>query len=455
MNARWRISLLLADSVVFILSFALALWLRTISDLLIFKVTVRFVPTEALGFFLAILLIFTLVLNYSFGLYDASLRYSSSKGMVRHGAIFLILFGVVTATFYLTNPYQIPRSVVVLFLLGNFLGHWTVRILLFFFFFSEKLPRILVIGENDFSKRLLREMRRGSSFRCRVVGVLTEKKGAIHNRRHYIFPVLGTWKDILPVLKREEPDVVFIALPDLETKARVIDLIPHHWLQNAFVYVYPSAYEIMIGRPQYIRIHDIPLIRIKRSISRMYGVKRFFDFSFASLLILFTSPLFLIIYSLVRMTSPGPGFFTQWRVGRYETPFRIVKFRTLFDNTATNEQVRPSDRRVTRLGRWLRITRLDELPQLINIVRGEMSFIGPRPLVSHEVEAFKKSTPGFSERFIARPGLTGLAQVHGDYYTQPEDKLRYDLWYCYHFSFYMELTILFRTIKIVILRKGT
>jgi lipopolysaccharide/colanic/teichoic acid biosynthesis glycosyltransferase len=180
------------------------------------------------------------------------------------------------------------------------------------------------------------------------------------------------------------------------------------------------------------------------------------DFFMASALFLVSLPVMAAVYIGVRMGSPGPGIFAQARVGRYERPFRIFKFRTMFVREEHNlSQAKSGDPRITPFGRFLRRTRLDELPQLVNILRGEMSFIGPRPLIAKEVDEFKKKVPGFAERFIALPGLSGLAQVHGDYHTGPGEKLKYDLWYCYHYHPWMDVTILIRTAKTVLMRQGT
>ena len=113
------------------------------------------------------------------------------------------------------------------------------------------------------------------------------------------------------------------------------------------------------------------------------------------------------------------------------------------------------DKRITPAGLFLRKTRLDELPQLFNIIKGDMSFIGPRPLVEKEVREGLDANLWYKERFSILPGITGLAQVHGDYYTDAEEKMKYDLWYVFHYTPFLDISIIFRTIKIIFLRSGS
>jgi lipopolysaccharide/colanic/teichoic acid biosynthesis glycosyltransferase len=152
-----------------------------------------------------------------------------------------------------------------------------------------------------------------------------------------------------------------------------------------------------------------------------------------------------------------PVLFGQERLGRDMKPFRVLKFRTMVRNAEAESGpvlAEEEDPRITPVGRFLRRFRIDELPQLINILTGEMSFVGPRPERAFFVERFVREIPGYRERFRIKPGATGLAQVSGGYATTPERKLKYDLIYMYHQSLLMDVRIVADTVRVVLTGRG-
>jgi undecaprenyl phosphate N,N'-diacetylbacillosamine 1-phosphate transferase len=186
-----------------------------------------------------------------------------------------------------------------------------------------------------------------------------------------------------------------------------------------------------------------------RSNSNTYHrLKRAIDLACASLGLVLLAPAFLIVGLLIRLESPGPAFFRQERAGKDGVPFRIFKFRTM--SVAPNpirgfQSVR--DPRITRVGRWLRRFSLDELPQLINVARGEMSFIGPRPPLPYQLERYSARQ---RRRLDVRPGITGWAQVNGRNSLSWEEKIEFDVWYVEHCSIWLDVRILLKTTGAVI-----
>lgn len=163
--------------------------------------------------------------------------------------------------------------------------------------------------------------------------------------------------------------------------------------------------------------------------------------------LIMVAPLLLVIAVGVRVSMGAPVTFRQLRSGRGGAPFKMVKFRSMTDLRDDQAKPLPDDERVTRLGRLLRRTRLDELPELVNIARGEMAFIGPRPLLPHTIG---QMAVGGVERGAVRPGLTGLAQVSGNTLLSAEEKLQVDLWYVRNRSVALDAQILLRTIPVIV-----
>ncbi|HOS98966.1 MAG TPA: sugar transferase, partial [bacterium] len=188
------------------------------------------------------------------------------------------------------------------------------------------------------------------------------------------------------------------------------------------------------------------------------ALKRGSDFIIAALGFIITLPLWLIIAPLIKITSHGPIIFKQQRVGRDNKPFIIYKFRTMKVEDNNFQPVGDHDKRITPVGRFLRQTRLDELPQLMNILKGEMSVIGPRPERPELVQELARQIPFYNIRHLIQPGVTGWDQVSGEYHSPSlEDtykKLQYDLFYLKHCSIYLDSTIILKTIATVLSRGG-
>jgi lipopolysaccharide/colanic/teichoic acid biosynthesis glycosyltransferase len=196
-------------------------------------------------------------------------------------------------------------------------------------------------------------------------------------------------------------------------------------------------------------------------VSRSFLIyKRILSLMFASIGLVLGLPIMGLVALLIRLDSPGPIIFRQQRLGKDGKLFTLYKFRSMHDGTDSNGKHIPaqeSDSRVTWLGNWLRRMRLDELPQLYNILRGDMYFVGPRPFVPDQEEELVQQIPFYHQRWTVRPGATGWAQVHRGYCASVEDnaeKLAYDLFYIKNMSIGLDLLILFLTIKILLLGRG-
>ncbi|WP_283153438.1 sugar transferase [Guptibacillus hwajinpoensis] len=224
------------------------------------------------------------------------------------------------------------------------------------------------------------------------------------------------------------------------------------------IMIVPELEELFIHQSSLQQIDDMPVLSINplglTSSQRL--AKRVFDIMVASVLLIISSPIILVLFFFIPITSKGSALFKQERLGEGEKHYFLYKFRSMVNDA--EKQTGPvlasdADPRVTNIGRFIRSTRLDELPQLINVLKGEMSLIGPRPEREYFINQFKNEIPNYSYRMAIKPGLTGLAQILSNYSTTVDNKLRFDLLYIRNYSFLLDMKILFQTVSVVLQRE--
>ncbi len=256
----------------------------------------------------------------------------------------------------------------------------------------------------------------------------------------------------------ENTELLLVAGVDL-SQEMLCTLLHDASRQGKEVFLYPglSIETLAAGRVE--SLAEIPVVPLNPAGYRPgYRLsKRIFDFAAALVLLVLTLPVTGLAVLLIKLTSPGPAFYVQERQGKNGQPFRMWKLRTMRQDAES--QTGPvlaseQDPRVTAVGRWLRRFRIDELPQFWNVLRGEMSLVGPRPERPEFAEQFIRENPLYALRLLVQPGLTGLAQVHAAYGTEYEQKLRYDLAYIYRSSMALDIQILLRTIRTVLTGQG-
>ncbi len=256
----------------------------------------------------------------------------------------------------------------------------------------------------------------------------------------------------------ENVDVVFICSDvEYEIKRNIVDKCI---LDRKSIYIIPDIYEIAILDSKLNRADDIPMFKVQKlglTIEQTF-LKRILDIVISLVGIIITSPIMIIFSIAIKLTDGGSIFYKQERVTIDEKTFNVLKFRTMVMNaekltgpTLAGED----DPRITKVGRIMRSTRIDELPQFFNILKGDMSVVGPRPERPYFVEKFKKEIPDYKYRTIVKAGLTGLAQVLGKYSTTPEDKVRYDIIYIKNYSLWLDMKLILQTIKIMFIKESS
>lgn len=249
-----------------------------------------------------------------------------------------------------------------------------------------------------------------------------------------------------------------VVLCDLPTKMRN-PILKFCYDQNKRTYITPKISDIILTGTEAIHLFDSPLMLARNrglTIEQRF-VKRTMDIVLSLLAIIISSPFLILIAASIKICDRGPVFYTQERLTRDGEIFRIIKFRSMYMNSEANgaQLARKEDDRITPVGRILRRTHFDELPQIFNILKGEMSFVGPRPereIIANEYESI---IPEFSFRLKVKAGLTGYAQIYGKYNTTPYDKLKLDLTYIETYSFWLDMKLMLMTFKIIFQKENT
>ncbi len=332
---------------------------------------------------------------------------------------------------------------------------------------GQPAERLLIVGTGVAAVSLARELfERRSELGVELVGFVDSgaaKVGTASGAIAGTVDIMGTVKDIPAIVKRKRVDRVVVSLADARGKLNMDELLAMKLNDGVRFDHLASVYEQYTGkiavenlRPSWMIFSD----GFKKS-DTLAAVKRLSDLVFAVVGLVLASPLMLFVWVALRVSSPGPAIYSQVRVGKDGATFTIHKFRSMrVDAEAASGPVwaKENDPRVTKLGRFLRRTRLDELPQLWNVLRGDMSFVGPRPERPEFIAELARRIPFYGQRHVVRPGLTGWAQVRHRYGASVDDsqeKLQYDLFYIKHLSLAFDLYIVLETVKTVLVRGGS
>jgi Undecaprenyl-phosphate glucose phosphotransferase len=355
-------------------------------------------------------------------------------------------------TFKLSHGFLAVYFVVVIFMITFFRNQ-------IFFYMKRRyakglnLQNVLVIGAGEMGKAVAQKILvyKDLGFRLkgflddeRPIGEMIEIDGGVE--------VLGRIGDLGPVLDKGEINEVFVAL-DLNNYAKIQETIKvaHRYVIN--IRLIPDLFQLLTLKANIQDLDGFPVISID-DVTLRGGkslLKRAIDIVISSLGLLVLSPLLLVIAAVVKLTSPGPVFFRQERMGLDGRRFNMIKFRTMI-RSAEDESgpvmSRPDDPRMTKAGRLLRKFSLDELPQLVNVLKGEMSLIGPRPERPEFVREFTGKIPNYMLRHKVKCGITGWAQVHGLRQETPISKrIEYDFYYIQNWSLGLELKIIWMTLR--------
>ena len=318
--------------------------------------------------------------------------------------------------------------------------------------------RVLVVGSGLTARMVARQMQTEHDFGYRVVGFINDQPGG-----HGVLnpATLGESEDIPRIVKEFDVDRIVVGLADRRCKLPISELLEAK-LSGVRVEDATSMYERLTGK---ILVDDLKPSWLIFSegfvISRWTRFqKRAIDLVFASVGMIVSAPLTLLTALAVYLDSGGPILYCQERVGENGQIFTVYKFRSMrvdAEKGGTPIWATDQDNRITRVGRIIRKTRLDELPQFWNVLRGDMSFVGPRPERPFFVEQLAREIPFYQQRHAVKPGLTGWAQVKYQYGSSIEDameKLRYDLYYVKHLSLAFDVSIVFDTVKVILFGKG-
>ncbi len=271
---------------------------------------------------------------------------------------------------------------------------------------------------------------------------------------------LGKYPELSMILEKHAVEEVIISLESGDHKEleRILALLGNH---NVHVSIIPDTFDIVSGTVKMTSVFGVPLIRLKTDLmpTWQFSLKRFFDVLLSVMALLVLLPVFFVLALAVKLSSKGPIFFFQERVGKGGRPFQIVKFRSMYVNA---EQHGPqlssaSDNRITPVGKFLRKTRFDEFPQFWNVLRGDMSLVGPRPERQFYIDQISQYNPHYHKLHRIRPGITSWGQVKYGYAENVEQmvqRLKYDLLYLENMSLAMDIKILFYTIVIVLKGSG-
>ena len=410
-----------------------------------------------------LLLTTQVILLYFFGFYELHALQRRGRLVAPVAAALGVQLLTMTAWYFFRGDVFFPRTVLILFWFFNTLGVAGLRLWVINRLRQAGPQRMLLVGtETDVQAFLagLPELRPFPEF---AIAGLVSLNGRSHAREGDGVPWLGSADELPRILQEVQVDDVLLLSPATWKDILVDRLLRLPARQSTGerprLLVVPSMYDILVGRVSSLQLHDVPVVEVLKNPQEdlEFFIKGVLDKGVAGFLLMLSLPLLCIAAVLIKVTSLGPVLYCQQRVGQGGKEFTLYKLRTMVDGAEQETGpvlAGPEDARVTWVGRFLRDSRIDEIPQLFNVLNGTMSLVGPRPERPEFVGEFLRTIPGYAERFQVKPGLSGLAQVDGEYHTTPEYKLKYDLAYIYNHSLWLDMRIMAETVKVMLTRRG-
>jgi sugar transferase (PEP-CTERM system associated) len=395
-------------------------------------------------------------------LYEASRLRRLLDLFLRLGQCFAAATAFLTFLYFAVPALKAGRGILVLWLPLAFLASLAWRVSFRWMWGREALSEnVLILGTGPSAQQIGREVLRQAPLGFNVVGFLGDHAAEV-GRRLVNPSVIGVMSDVPEIVQRHNVSLILVALDDRRGRMPVACLLRCR-MAGVRVEEATNFFEQLSGQIMVKNLRPSWLVFSEgfRKPRLLRNSKRAVEFCAALALLVLLAPLSLLIALLIRLEGPGSVFYRQERVGEGGRTFQLVKFRTMRANaeaiTGPVWASAESDPRLTRVGRHLRRLRLDELPQIHNVLRGEMSFVGPRPERPHFVEQLRKVIPYYDERHGVKPGITGWAQVRFRYGSTIEDaqtKLQYDLYYVKHMSLLLDLGIVLDTLKVMVTSRG-
>ena len=442
-----RVNIIL-DMILVILSYMLASWLR-LDFFDGYSENMAAISTKTILLAVAYSLMLFFILSM-FGFYNTT-RTRKLIWKVRTIILSVTISTLIATTFFfIFRLIDFSRGVILVFYIATIFlltaKYAFMRLVLSRFRAKGfNLKHVVVIGTGKLAQQYQDDIRKENDLGFRIKGFVGNQNN-LKDQESW----LGSFEELDSILSSSDINEVVIAL-DPEEHARLWQIIPACERNGVIYSVIPFYNDIIPANPVIETIGHSKLINMRVNRLQNLGwaiLKRSFDLIVSIIGLIILSPLLLIIAIGVKRSSPGPILFKQTRVGYQKKEFQMLKFRSMRQNAEEDTAwTTDTDPRRTKIGAFLRKTSLDELPQLFNVLKGDMSLVGPRPELPHFVEQFKETIPFYMVKHQVKPGMTGWAQVNGyrgD--TSIEKRVELDLWYIDHWSVVLDIRILFRTL---------
>ena len=431
------------------------------SDGLVFKILeeILYISYVLVGFYLAFMIRFnmnpslhniqpyfdsipyiivaTLIIFYIYNIISTFKKSLFENAVIIFISLILINIASVAIVFF-NRGFAFPRSIFLIGLIIQFSLIFTTKYLIIRFFISKRIEKDILIAVDSMEEAEY------------IAKKILLDKNNFDNIRYICHDINKKTYELIDTV-----DKVYIGDSiDITDKLNIINYCSE---KGKAIYLIPSLYEISLVDFKVSQVDDLLVFKLE-DLGLTYEqrvIKRTLDITISSIGLIITSPLMIIIPIIIKLYDGDSIFFKQERVTENNKIFNLYKFRTMVEDAEKHTGpvlATEKDTRITPLGRFLRASRLDELPQLFNVLKGDMSIVGPRPERPYFAEQFNEEIDGFKYRVYVKAGITGLAQILGNYSTDPKTKAKYDLMYIKNYSILLDIKIIFNTIKIIFLK---